>query len=241
MLCIIGISFCDDVDLTFEAGEVRGFWESRERSGVITYLLVSDSNLIFYHYDKRNGCTTTENYLVKEIDEAGFFTVNKEGEGDQDRIFAISGNKNRVDVRDIDDSSDEIVKYFVTEITQVEVEDLAPECPDEEVFGTWKLDQMDREVYISISDQEIHVADFDNEQACYFFSTVVITLIDGNVFYFTVFNQNNEPTEEQAVLEVVDGVLKVSRTEEGVEIFEDYLPVEIDFSTLTPSCAIDFQ
>lgn len=234
-LFLVNLS-CEDIDLEGEAaGNVQGLWEFRQNSaGSNTFLLVSDTEVNYYYYDSRENCITIDAYEVIRIDGDGFYILTQEGL-EENKVLAISKNGDRIDVRDIDDTQNNIVKYWASE---VDINALAPVCIDPtDVFGEWELKIEDEpSIYLSIAQDSIKVIDLFSEQNCYVSSKLEVFKINGNIF--TISDNNpaaNSSTQEVTITRTSEGI-EVERIEEGSVIKEVYTKSEADFSTFEPKC-----
>lgn len=241
MILILGCSFflfvtCDDIDLDNEdAGEVQGFWELATGGGDFTYLSIASDSVVFYFFDASDNCITVDAFNVVQIDGTGFYVLNGGGEGEKNTVLAISKNGDRIHVRDIDDTQNELDKYFPS---TVDVNTLAPVCVDEtDVFGNWEL-AMEGEgtIYLSVTADSISVISKEGFEECYFISILKVFEINGNVFTM----EDNDPfsengTQDVVVRRIAEG-LEVERMEDGALIKELYSESGADFSLFEPEC-----
>lgn len=235
LLALSAFSACDDVDLEgVDAGEVRGLWQTdRGAATSRAYLFVSDTDFNFYTRNTRKNCFTTDAYQVVRVDGTGFFIVNKVTENATDKVYAVSRNRDRIDVRDIDDTQAKITRYFESTIG---LERLVPECYNTALTGIWENVEDEQEVYIDVSETTIEVTDLDTEQACYTFLEFEVVAIDGEDFSI----RNTMTSDEENIsLAVQDSVLNVQRTEEGEPITLNLRPSTVDPDTLSPMCSIN--
>ena len=239
--CMLLVSLsCEDLDLdNDEAGGVQGFWELYQTPGSNTYLLISDTEVIFYYYDARENCITVDAYEVVRIDGTGFYILDQEGL-EENRVLAISKNGERIHVRDLEETQSELDRYFPSE---VDINSLAPVCVDPgDVFGNWELEIEDgNTVFLSIQEDSIKVYDEVQQENCFFLSALEVLEINGNVFTIT----DNDPASTTGTQEVIltrtnDG-LEIERTEDGQVVIELYVESDADFSTFNPICTFDFE
>ncbi len=231
---IVSLS-CDEVDLTAEEaqGEVQGFWKHYPGSGNIVYMLINESEVVFYNYSGREGCNTIDAYQIERVDGNGFYILSKEGL-EENRVIAISRNAERLDVREIDDSKSSIDRYYVSD---EDINSIAPICVDPtDVFGNWELELEDGDkILLSIEEDSIKVIDQDLKLGCYFISELEVIEFNGNDFLIT----NNDPlssgTQEVKLTRTLEG-LEVERQEGNILVKELYRASSADFSNFTPVC-----
>lgn len=231
-------SSCEDIDNeSQEAGEIRGFWEHFPGSGNISYMLITDTELIFYNYDGREQCITVDAYEIVRIDGTGFYILAQEGlEGN--RVLAISRNGDRLDVRDINETQKQIDRYYQTE---EDVNSLPRTCINPtDVFGNWELElEGGDKIFLSIEEDSIKVIDQDLKLGCYFISSLEVIEFNGNDFLIS----DNDPfsvsgTQQVRLTRTYDG-LEVERVEGNALIKELYLESTVDFSNFTPVCTFN--
>tara|TARA_R110000868_G_scaffold259361_5_gene517285 strand:- start:49113 stop:49514 length:402 start_codon:yes stop_codon:yes gene_type:complete len=118
---------CEDVDLEGEeAGSVEGFWErNRNSSGSNTFLLVSETEVIFYFYDSSENCLTIDAYDIVRVDGSGFYILTKEGL-EQNRVIALTRDGDSIYFRDIVEDAETFLQKFF--LSQVDINTLAPIC-----------------------------------------------------------------------------------------------------------------
>ncbi len=231
---------CEDLDLdNDEAGSVQGFWELRQSVNSITYLQISDTEVIFYFYDAVENCITVDAYQVVRIDGTGFYILDQEGL-EENRVLAISKNGERIHVRDIEETQSELDKYSPSE---VDINTLAPICVDPtDVFGNWELELEDGDhVYLSIQEDSVKVYDQIQEENCFILSALEVIEINGNVFTLS----DNDPasktgTQEVTVTRTNQG-LEIERMEDGQVVNELFVQSDADFSAFEPICSFGFQ
>ncbi|MEQ9264239.1 MAG: hypothetical protein RLN81_03410 [Balneolaceae bacterium] len=234
-LCVL-LAVCDEVDLEGEeAGEVQGFWELATGGGDFTYLSVAQDSVIFYYFDSSEDCITIDAFRVVQIDGTGFYILNRGGEGEENTVLAISRNRDRIDVRNINDTQREIDKFL---LSTVDITTLAPVCVDEtDVFGKWELTpEGEPPIYLSITPDSISVISKETVEDCYFISVLKVFEINGNVFTM----DDNDPFSENGTQDVVirrvpEGV-EIERMEDGSLIKELYSVSNEDFSLFEPEC-----
>lgn len=234
-LCVL-LAVCDEVDLEGEeAGEVQGFWELATGGGDFTYLSIAQDSVVFYYYDNSEDCITVDAFNVVQVDGTGFYILNRGGEGEENTVLAISRNGDRIHVRNIDETQNQLDKYFPS---TVDITTLAPVCIDEtDVFGEWELTQEgEAPIYLSITSDSISVISKEPVEECYFISILKVFEINGNVFTM----EDNDPFSENGTQDVVirrvpEGV-EIERMEDGSLIRELYTESNEDFSLFDPTC-----
>jgi hypothetical protein len=225
---------CEDIDIeSQEAGEIRGFWKHYPGSGNITYLDISDTEVIFYNYDVREQCITVNAYRIERIDGTGFYILGQEGlEGNL--VLAISRNGERLDVRDINETQKQIDRYYPSE---EDVNSLPRICINPiEVFGNWEMELEEGDkVFLSVEEDSIKVIDQDIQLGCYSISALEVIEYNGNDFLISDNNPFSSGTQQVKFTRTYDG-LEVERMEGDVLINELFTESEEDLLTLTPIC-----
>lgn len=227
---------CDDIDLEGEeAGSVLGFWQLHPTNGIVPFLLISETEVIFYYFDSIKNCTTTDAYEIVRVDGTGFYILTQEGL-EENRVLAISRNNSLIHVRDINDTQSKIEKYFQSD---VDVNSLAPECVNPtDVFGQWELSRENEPtVYLSIASDSIKVIESFPEQECFIISGLEVLEINGNIFTIS----NNDPnsisaTQEITITRTSEGI-EVERIEDGETITESFIESIVDFSSFESVCS----
>lgn len=237
---LLATSACEDLDLdNDEAGNVQGFWELSQSSGNNTFLLISDTEVIFYYYDALENCIKIDSYQVIRIDGSGFYILDQEGL-EENRVLAISKNGERIHVRDLEETQSELDRYFPSE---VDINTLAPVCVDPtDVFGNWELELEDGDyIYLSVREDSIKIYDHVQQESCFFFSGIEVLEINGNVFTIT----DNDPASTTGIQEVrltrTNQGLEIERREDEQVVNELFVRSDEDFSKFDPICTFDFH
>ncbi|MBO6522496.1 MAG: hypothetical protein JJ971_01600 [Balneolaceae bacterium] len=236
----IATTACEDLDLdNDEAGSVQGFWELRQSVNSITYLQISDTEVIFYFYDAVENCIKVDAYQVLRIDGTGFYILDQEGL-EENRVLAISKNGDRIHVRDIEKTQSELDKYSPSE---VDINTLAPICVDPtDVFGNWELELEDGDhIYISVREDSIKIYDQVQQENCFFFSGLEVIEINGNVFTITDNDPASTTGTQEVTLTRTNQGLEIERREDEQVVNELFVQSDADFSTFGPICSFDFQ
>lgn len=228
---------CEDIDIeSQEAGEIRGFWKHWSGSGNITYLNISDTEVIFYNYDGREQCITIDAYQIERIDGTGFYILGQEGL-EENRVLAISRNGERIDVRDINETQKQIDRYYPSE---EDVNSLPRICINPtDVSGNWEMElEGGDKVFLSVEEDSIKVIDQDLKLGCYSISALEVIEYNGNDFLISDNNPFSSGTQQVKFTRTYDG-LEVERMEGDILIKELFTESEADFSTFTPTCAFN--
>lgn len=220
-LVLVSSASCDDVDLTGNLrGEVEGFWE-RTAGGRTDYLLVSPSEVHFYTYKKSDDCFTVDQFEVISVDELGFYTIRREGE-EESKTLALSRNDDRLDVRELENTQDNLKSYFLSTADQNAV---GPICTSiEDVFGSWEMDHEGGKTIVEISADSIIVADYVSSIDCYFISKLEVVSLQGSVFTLTDNDPMSSSGTQRITLSIENGLLKVERKEQGEDVIEYFSP-----------------
>ena len=229
------IMACEDVDLKgVEAGNVQGLWQLNNNSGDNTFLLVSDTEFNFYKYNSRQHCISIDAFIVVNIEDAGFYTVKKNLEDEENEVFALSKNRSRVHVRNIEKTQDEIEIYWPSE---VDIENYAPECFNDEVFGTWRLETEEVEEYLMILDHEISSATFDTTNSCFNFVDFEIVEVVNNTFYLQ--EQIDNPDQFKMSFSILDNKMEATWDYGGDLATEYFIKTDSEISVLEPFCTTE--
>lgn len=226
---------CEDLDFdNDEAGEVQGFWKQNTGTGSNKFLTISSEEVIFYQFSASKNCNTIDAYQVVRIDGKGFYILDQEGL-EENKVLAVSRNKDKIQVRDINVTQDELQWFIISELDPATI---APECVDpSNVYGNWEL-QIESEdpIFLSIEKDSIKVTEFKVDETCYSTSELRILGIDGNVFTLSIDTPDaTSETQKVTLTRTVEG-LEVERIENGQPIKELYNQSDSDFSSFEPEC-----
>lgn len=231
-LCAVFVT-CDDLESEGDdAGEVRGLWQKFDREGSNEFVLISDVRFGFYYYNAGRGCMIADEYRVIQRDGTGFFQVTKGGDSPP-KVFAVSLNDDRIHLRDIDDTQNEIQRYWASEIPNID--DFAPVCYNPELTATWKLLSDEMEEYVSVSEQLLEIAAFDTLNTC--FQNIKFDVIDVDMPEIVIRNQSNTNEEFSLDVTLMDSVLTISRNAMGTTFESNYTAVDTLISQLSPLCS----
>lgn len=232
-LVLVSSTSCDDVDLSGDLrGQVEGFWE-RTAGGRTSYLLVSQTEVNFYNYKKADECFTIDQFEVVSVDELGFYTIRKEGE-EEFKTLALSRNDDRLDVRELENTQDNLKSYFLSAADQSVVD---PECTSiEDVYGSWEMDYEGGKTIVEISADSIKVADYVSMLDCYFISKLEVVSVQGSVFTLTDNDPMSSAGTQRIILSIEDGMLKVERKEQGEDIIEYFSPSSSSIADIDQAC-----
>lgn len=227
---------CDDISvLNDEPDDITGVWEVNFGSGEVQYLSIGDDTISFFSTYPQLNCTVTEIYRIDAADQSGFYTVVKEG-GSETTVFAISQREGQLHVRNVEKSSDIVVKYRPSDKS---IAELAPSCNAGDVFGTWQLqNNNDDLLVITISAESIKVTYYDVLEECYQQQNIAVIDINGEIFTLEDNDPDSENGEQEIVIRVVsESSIEITRTESGQTFTEIYYDSGIDTESLTPICA----
>ena len=226
---------CEGVDLTGEEEGVDGLWELNV-SGGTNYLEISPDSVVYYFYNRSEGCINTKAYELLQVESGGFYTLSN---GSDTTIVAINRSGDRIHVRDLHETQSELDKYWPS---TVDIESLGFECGTADaVLGKWERDEGNgNKVYLEISSDSVTVITYNSFLGCYNTDVIQVLSIDGNVF--TV--ENNDPNatgpQEVAISRMGD-TIEIIREEDGEIIQETYTESDFDASLFEPLCGTDFE
>lgn len=230
----IFVGSCEEADLTgVESGDVQGLWQNRTGTGNNTFLLVSDTEFTFYYYNASENCITTEAYTVVDNSDAGIYVLKKNEDDEENVVYTLAINGTRLHVRNIEDTQDEILYFFASE---VDIETLAPTCFNEEVLGIWKLDSTEMDEYMQISTEEVESKTFDETEQCFVTIGYDVVSIENQTFYLQ--EQIANPDQFEADFELTDSQLKITWKYASGDISEVFMTSDSVFSQLIPVCAL---
>ena len=226
---------CDGVDLTGGDTNVEGLWELQVNGGV-NYLEISQDSVIYYFYKSSEGCLTRNGYEVYRLEEGGFYTLTNS----TDTLFvAINLSGERIHVRDIDETQNELDKYWRS---SVDINSLGFECTSaEDVLGKWELDEGDGNiVYLNITADSVVITNYSEFLGCYNSEAIKILEIRGNMFIV----ENNDPDAtgpQGVVINRIGNTIQIIREEDGRMVREIYSQSDFDPADFEPECTNNFR
>ena len=241
LILFVGLIQCDDVDLS--AGEdvsVAGFWQKNSGTGDNTYLLIdyNSSSFNFYYTDVSENCTRISAYTLIREEGKGFFVVNR-GDGSENIIFAVSDRDERIEIRRLDQSSDQLTRFFPATVT---VDQLPPECINEtDIQGNWEITINSERSILEVMDDSVTVIQELLSRNCY--ETVGYSIEGSNNNIYRLNDKITDVTTDELFVQMRRTVLGLEvsiETPQGINT-DIYQESSTDLSTLLPVCDQNFD
>ena len=243
-LVILGTVSCEGINLSgVDDAGVDGTWKLDGNGVFTTYLSISSDSLNFYNYHTVRECVTPAKYKLNRVEDGGFYFL-EEAKSGKEMVLAISENENKLHVRDIEKTQEELDVYDRAAIT---ADSLQIGCSDkasnngndngnnEEVYGDWETTQGNvKKLFIRLTEDKLTKITFNEAGSCFISSSSDILERIGDVF--TISSPDGETDETQELIisrqgnnieieEVISGVAEVQRFKSSNEDFDLFTPV----------------
>ncbi len=244
-LVILGSVSCEGINLSgVDDAGVDGTWKLDGNGVFTTYLYISSDSLNFYNYHTVRECVTPAKYKLNRVEDGGFYFL-EEAKSGKEMVLAISENENKLHVRDIEKTQEELDVY---DRAAISADSLQIGCADkasnngndngnnEEVFGDWESAQGNtKKLFIRITEEKLTKITFNETTSCFISLSSHILEKDGNVF--TISSADSESEESQELIITRQGnTIEIEEVVSGVAELQKFKSSNEDFDTFSPVC-----